>query len=218
MSNYKTLSQLTQEVITELSMYRGTGTQKYAEDRIADKIIRTFIDIYDQRYWNHLTDWYKFTLAGENGVVGEDVSKYIKNFNDIECITTENNPKYSLKRLHDTTNPFLIKGNTPAYYKSTTIDKKIFQIIPFNATGVIYVRAKTRPVEFNPDTIIPFDSNLLVYKVCWDYCCDDGNSSLQVEKYKQLYENRYNSLLTIENNMDINYNDEEAFYPLDDWR
>ena len=56
MSNFKTLKELVQDVITELSMYRGTGTQKYAEDRIADKIVRTFIDVFEQRFWNFNTD------------------------------------------------------------------------------------------------------------------------------------------------------------------
>lgn len=218
MSNYKTLSKLVQEVITELSMYRGTGTQKYAEDRIADKIIRTFIDVFEQRFWSFSTDWYKYTLSGSNGLVGEDVSKDISEFDDIEFICTDDNPKYSLKRLHDSTNPYKIVGNTPLYYKRTNIDKKIFQIVPFDSTGILYVRGRSRPKEYLPNTVIPFDSNLLVYKVCWDYCSDDGNSSLQVEKYKQLYEQRYNHLLKIHNEGIINYNDEKAYFPDNEWR
>lgn len=219
MSNFKTLSKLTQEVITELSMYRGTGTQKYAEDRIADKIIRTFNDIFEQRFWTFCTDWYEFELTGSQGVVGENVSQYIRDYNDIEFIVSDTSPQYTLKKLHDSTNPFKVTGTIPVYYKRcNNIENKVFQVVPFTSTGKIFVRARTRPVEFYPDTVIPFDSNLLIYKVCWDYCCDDGNSQLQVEKYKQLYEQRYNQLLTEHNEGIINYNDEKAFYPCNDWR
>lgn len=219
MSNFKTLSKLMQEVITELSMYRGTGTQKYAEDRIADKIIRTFNDIFEQRFWSFSTDWYKYTLTGSQGLVGETVSNDISDFDDIECISTKDNPKYSLRKLHDTTNPYTIQGSTPLYYKRcNSNDKKIFQIIPFSATGDIYVRGRSRPTEFYPDTIVPFDANLLVYKVCWDYACDDSNSDVQIEKYKQLYEQRYNQLLKIHNEGVINYNDERAYFPTNEWR
>lgn len=219
MSNFKTLSKLVQEVITELSMYRGTGTQKYAEDRIADKIIRTFNDIFEQRFWSFSTDWYKYTLTGSQGVVGEDVSKDISDFDDIECISTEVNPRYTLRRLHDTTNPHTIQGTTPLYFKRcNNIDKKIFQIVPYTATGTVYVRGRKRPNEFYPETVVPFDANLLIYKVCWDYVCDDGNSNSQIDKYKQLYEQRYNELLKIHNDCTINYNDEKAYFPVNVWR
>jgi len=216
MSNFKTLKELVQDVITELSMYRGTGTQKYAEDRIADKIIRTFIDIFEQRFWSYNTDWYKYTLSGSNGLVGENVSLDIKDFNDIEFIKDESGR--TLNKLHDSTNPYKITGTIPTYYKRTNIDKKVFQIVPFNSTGDIFVRGRTRPTQFEPETIIPFDANLLIYKVCWDYVCDDGNSLAQIDKYKQLYEQRYNHLLTQENEGVINYNDDIAYNPLTSWR
>lgn len=216
MSNFKTLKELVQDVITELSMYRGTGTQKYAEDRIADKIVRTFIDIFEQRFWNYNTDWYKYTLSGSNGLVGENVSLDIKDFNDIEFIKDESGR--TLNKLHDSTNPYKITGTIPAYYKRTNIDKKIFQIVPFNSIGEIFVRGRTRPTQFEPETVIPFDANYLIYKVCWDYVCDDGNSKLQVDKYRQLCEQRYNHLLTIHNEGVINYNEDVAYNSLNSWR
>jgi len=216
MSNFKTLKELVQDVITELSMYRGTGTQKYAEDRIADKIIRTFIDVFELRFWSYNTDWYKYKLSGSNGLVGENVSLDIKDFNDIEFIKDESGR--TLNKLHDSTNPYKITGTIPTYYKRTNIDKKVFQIVPFNSTGDIFVRGRTRPTQFEPETIIPFDANLLIYKVCWDYVCDDGNSLAQIDKYKQLYEQRYNHLLTQENEGVINYNDDIAYNPLTSWR
>lgn len=218
MNNFLTLSELTQKVITKLSMYRGTSTQKYAEDRIADTIISNYIDIISLRHWNFCTSWYKYNLSGENGVVVEDVSQDIKDFDDIEFISTEINPRFSLRRLHDSTNPYVIEGTTPLYYMNSKIDKKIFQVVPFNSTGVIYVRAKSVVREFNPETVVPFDSNYLIYKSCWDYCCDDGNSMTQIEKFKQLYSERLQILVAKENEVVLDYNDEIAYNPCDTWR
>ena len=218
MSNFKKLSDLVQEVITELSMYRGTGTQKYAEDRITNKIIRNFDDIIDQRFWSFNTKWYKFNLTGIDGYVAEKVSDYIKDFNDIESISSDINPRYALKRLHDSTNPYKVTLNYTLVYKYSDNPDKIFQIVPFDCTGIIYVRGKSRPISFYPETIVPFDANYLVYKTCYDYCCDDGNSDLQVQKYQQLYTDRLSQLSRIHNDMIINYNDEQAYYPNNEWR
>ena len=116
MNKYLTLSELVQKVIVSLSMYAGTATQKYAEDRIAEMILQTFNTIYDDRFWSELCHWYKYTLTGVDGVCAEDVSKDFSNFNDICCITHENNKNYKLKRLNNSTNPYLITGDTPGYY------------------------------------------------------------------------------------------------------
>ena len=215
MSNFKTLKELVQDVITELSMYRGTGTQKYAEDRIADKIVRTFVDVFEQRFWDFNVEWFKYTLSGSNGLVGENVSKDLIDVNDIDVILYN---KHELLKLHNSTNPFLIEGEIPLYYKRTNIDKKIFQIIPFKAKGDLYVRGRTRPTKFEPETVIPFDANYIVYKVCWDYVADDGNSLPQLDKYKILAEQRYNFLLTQQNENVIDYNNEVAYNSLNSWR
>ena len=65
MSNYKTLAELTQDVIKSLSMYAGTATQVYAEDRIAAMIVRIFNRLFEDRFWDEHTFWYKYTLTGE---------------------------------------------------------------------------------------------------------------------------------------------------------
>ena len=215
MSNFKTLKELVQDVITELSMYRGTGTQKYAEDRIADKIVRTFVDVFEQRFWDFNVEWFKYTLSGSNGLVGENVSKDLTDVNDIDVILYN---KHELLKLHNSTNPFLIEGEIPLYYKRTNVDKKIFQIVPFKAKGDLYVRGRTRPTKFEPETVIPFDANYLIYKVCWDYVADDGNSLPQLDKYKVLAEQRYNFLLTQQNENVIDYNNEVAYNSLNSWR
>lgn len=218
MSNFLTLSELVQKVITNLSMYEGTATQKYAEDRIGMTILQIFNSLFDDRYWDHLCHWYKYNLTGIDGVCSEDVSKDIAKFEDICCIVPEINKNYKLKRLNNSTNPYLIEGNSPGYYIHSKIDKKIFSVVPFNATGVVYVYAKSRPSEYLPDTVVPFDPDVLIYGTCYQYCADDGNSQSQIQKFEKLYNNRLQQLTAMNNYGTFDWNDEEANYALTNWR
>ena len=218
MSNYKTLAQLTQDVIKNLSMYQGTSTQLYAEDRIAAIIIRIFNSLFEDRFWDQHTFWYKYTLTGTNGVVGETVSNDIAKFTDIQCISSADNPQYSLKQLQSTTNPFLIEGNTPNYFIPSQNPNKIFAIVPFSATGDIYVRARHRPATIIATTEIPFDPDILVLGACYEYCADDGNSNTQVQKFQMLYQKRLQELINLENQNVFDWNDEEPYYSSSQWR
>ena len=214
---YKTLTQLVQEVIKSLSMYAGTATQLYAEDRIASMIVRLFNKLFEMQYWSEHTQWFKYELTGINGVCKEDVSKDIANIHDIYSITTTNNPKKSLRKLQQSTNPFEISGDVPQYYTNTQEPNKVFAIVPYNATGNIYVQARVRPQNIDINTVIPFDPDVLVLGVCWEYCADDGNSSSQIQKFQQLYQERLKVLQNNENSGTFDYNDEEAYYKSSMW-
>lgn len=218
MSNYLTLSNLVQQVIQNLSMYPGTATQIYAEDRIANMIIRLFTTLFEERFWTDNTQWYEYNLSGINGVVNENVSENITNFNDIECIRCDYDTKNSLQKMHSNIIPQTVTGCVPKYYINTNIANKIFAVVPFSATGKVYVRARTRPTEFLPDTIIPFDSVALVMGVCYEYCIDDDNNNNATMKFKELFEKRINQLNNLENSGIYDYNDEEGHSSIYSWR
>lgn len=218
MSNYKTLAELTQDVIKSLSMYAGTAAQVYAEDRIAAMIVRIFNRLFEDRFWDEHTFWYKYTLTGENGVVGSNVDDDIAKFSDIQYISTDDNPRYTLKQLQGSTNPYKVEGSTPTYFIPTQIEHKIFAIVPFNSTGDIYVRARHRPNKFITTTVIPFDPDILVYGACYEYCADDGNSNQETQKFLTLYQQRLQQLINLDNQNPINWNDEQAYYDVRSWR
>lgn len=218
MSNYKTLSELVQEVIKNLSMYAGTSTQLYAEDRIAATIIRIFNRLFEDRFWDEHTFWYKYTLTGTSGVVGGTVSNDIAKFSDIQYISSANNPRYTLKQLQGSTNPFLVEGTIPSYFTTTQIPNKVFAVVPYASTGDIYVRARHRPSEIIATTEIPFDPDVLVLGACYEYCADDGNSDAQVQKFLTLYQQRLQELINLDNQHPVNWNDEQAYYDVRTWR
>lgn len=218
MNNYKKLSELVQEVIKNLSMYQGTATQLYAEDRIAAMIIRLFNKIIDSRYWKTNVKWFKYNLIGIDGVCSEKVSDDIGNFYDILAINSEINPQYTLKQLHHSTNPYLVEGTTPNYYIPSNNPDKIFAVVPFNATGVIYVLARQKPKQIDVETVIPFDPDVLILGACYEYCADDGNSTMQVQKFQTMYQERLKQLENLDNAGTYDYNDEEAYYNTRAWR
>lgn len=219
--NYQTLSQLTQRVIQRLSMFRGTSVQVYAEDRIAQMILDNYTRAFDDFEWSNLQTWYKFTLAGINGWAIENVSDFITDFDDIVCVTPDSTYRNQLKCLHGSTVPELISGTYPAYYQESANPNKIFEIIPYTSEGTIYVCSKGR-LNTNgtilPETIIPFDSDYLVYAACADYLADDDSSRVQLEKFVKLRDDRMKQLKAIDNDGIIDYNDSLAYFVTSVWR
>ena len=73
------------------------------------------------------------------------------------------------------------------------------------------------PQNIDINTVIPFDPDVLVLGACWEYCADDGNSSAQIQKFQQLYQERLKVLQNNENSGTFDYNDEEAYYKSSMW-
>lgn len=219
--NYQTLSQITQRVIQRLSMFRGTSVQVYAEDRIAQMVLDNYTLVFDSFEWSNLQTWYKFKLAGINGWAIENVADFITDFDDIVCITPDTAYRNPLKQLHGSTVPNLITGTYPAYYQETHNENKIFEIIPHQATGDVYVCSKGR-LNTNgsilPNTVIPFDSDYLVYATCADYLADDDSSRVQLDKFVKLRDERLKQLKSIDNEGTIDYNDSLGYFVTNVWR
>ena len=215
---YDTLQNLTQKTIKKLSLYSGTDVQIYAEDRIADTIIDAYNELIDERFWSDCMQWNEFTLTGENGIVGETVSNYIKDFNDIECIYSEYNKRHQLRKSHNTTIPQAIEGNVPQLYIKSANPDKVFAVIPFNSTDKLYVRSRVRLTEIYPQDIVPFDSLALVYKACWQYTVDDGSNPNEQQKFKQLFESRMQELRNNESSGVFDWNDDSINFDIYNWR
>ena len=222
LANYQTLEKLIKRIIQRLSMYQGISVQVYAEDRIAQMILDNYNLVVDSFAWSSLSFWKEFTLAGSNGEVLEKVSDYITTFNDIISIVDAGDPTCVLNRLHNTTPPSEVSGTIPAYFRIHPTDKeKVFQVVPYEAVGKVLVNAKGK-LNTNqtivPDTIIPFDSDYLVYAVCCDYLADDDNSQTQLQKFVQMRDGRLAHLKDIDNAGTIDYNDEVSQAVLTKWR
>lgn len=221
-ASFQTLAKLTQKVLQRLSMYKGSSVQVYAEDRVMQMILDQYDLVMDNFAWNNLTFWKKFTLSGSQGQCLEKVSDYVTNFTDIVAIKADTDDEDALRRLHNTTPPEEISGNTPHYYMPSSNADKVFQVIPFTATGDIYVNIKerynTNKAIVSPEDIIPFDATYLIYATCMDYLADDGSSQMQYEKFKNLRDERLRQLKVLDNQGTFDYNDDKAVLSTNEWR
>lgn len=219
--NFQTLTQLTQRVIQRLSMYTGTSVQVYAEDRIAQMILDNYTLAFDDFDWQCLSFWKKYTLSGMEGKVVETVSNDIVSFDDILCITTDSTYKNPLRNLHHSTNPALITGTVPQYYQESDDANKVFEVLPHESVGEVYVCSKGR-MNVNrlvtPEEIIPFDADYLVYATCADYLADDDSSKIQLDKFMKLRDNRMKQLKDIDNAGTFDYNNSIAYSVTSSWR
>lgn len=219
--NYQTLTQLTQRVIQRLSMFRGSSVQVYAEDRIAQMILDNYNLAFDSFDWSNLIKWNKYTLSGINGWVTETVSNDITDFDDIVHICPDTTYRNALKCLHNSTIPEKLLGSIPQYYQESDNPNKIFEVLPYTATGNVYVCSKSRlntNETITPETTIPFDSDYLVYATCADYLADDDSSRTQLDKFTKLRDERMKQLREIDNDGIIDYNDNIAYYTTTNWR
>lgn len=215
---YDTLQNLTQQTIRKLSLYSGVDVQIYAEDRIADMIVDAYNELIEERFWTDCMQWNEFNLSGSLGIVNENVSTYIKDFNDIECIFSEYNKRQQLRKAHNTTIPQIIDGNVPQLYTKSANPNKIFAVIPYNATGKLYVRSRSKVTTFYPQDIVPFDKLALIYKVCWQYTVDDGSNPAEQQKFKQLFDNRMQELRANDTSGVYDWNDDSVNFDIYNWR
>ena len=215
---YDTLQNLTQQTIRKLSLYSGVDVQIYAEDRIADMIVDAYNELIEERFWTDCMQWNEFNLSGSLGIVNENVSTYIKDFNDIECIFSEYNKRQQLRKAHNTTIPQTIDGTVPQLYTKSTNPNKIFAVIPYNATGKIYVRSRSKITTFYPQDIVPFDKLALIYKVCWQYTVDDGSNPAEQQKFLKLFEDRMKELRANDTSGVYDWNDDSVNFDIYNWR
>lgn len=194
---FKTLTELVQDTITELSQVPGSGVQQYAEDSIAYKIQKIFVSACGEAWWPHLMKWSSHTLDGSTGLV-TSATKFpttVQSFSDIRWVYSGTNST-PLPRLTDTLNPYSLGGTLARFIEplhpddeADTDEKFLFKVWPLTATDTLRVRARhvSTDVFDDMETVVPFDCFTLVSGAAMLYCIDDGNNPAQVSKFQAEY-------------------------------
>jgi len=194
-----TLTALITRVTERLSMVSGTGTQIYAEDRIAEMIQHKFDTLFDEAFWPQFCSWQTLTLDGTLGIVTTDLTTLLKRIDDIQVMfrVSTNTPITQL--ASSTINPFTLSGTTPTHYEQlgpsdTNKVSRVFQIWPKTSTGNIIVRIRTKPDDFVSTDDIDFDAQALILGSAYDYLEDDGTNPSATQKFQGMYEARVRQL------------------------
>jgi hypothetical protein len=209
----KTLGQLITLCERELSQVPGLSVQLYTQDTLADKITAAYLFFFDDTkvQWKRFRDFATYTLSGTNGRVMETVSDTFKEFGDIEAIYPADSDD-PLVLASSTRNPALITGSTPDQYGYDSTN--VFRVFPLTATGQVVVVGKVRAnLPFALSDTVPFDYLALQYFTCWQMAIDDASNPGAVDKFKALFDERYNELKKKDQQAPIAFNNRSSRYP-----
>jgi hypothetical protein len=202
-----------------LSQVAGTGTQLYAEDRIANYLQQVFNFVFKETWWEDYMQWFERTLDGSQGVVTTKLDD-IAEWDDIRRVFHEDSD-VPLRVLPSNINPFRIGGSaqagstTPRYYSRHADDDRLVQFWPKNATGKVYIHARVHPGDFTLDSDVKMDSNLLVNGAAYQYAEDDGTNPGAIQKFQNLFESRLRQLRRERNKTAVELDPHSGTIPLD---
>lgn len=198
------LREIMNDVFTNLTMASGTGTQIYAEDRVAYGINAAFITIFEMRYWDRYTTVETMTLDGTTGRVTEDVSTKIRKFIDIENVWLPGQ-RAPLVRLTHRQNPLIA---TRTGFRSNTDPTKVFTVLPLDTTGDIGISYRTRPAtRFTVDQDVPMDEYLLIEFACHQILTQNGSNDEAAKMHLGNFSSRLKILQDLETQHDIALDD-----------
>ncbi len=199
--DFSTLGEITERTIVDLSMASGTGTQRYAEDRIAQLITDAYYLLSREVWWKRQLRWYTRTLDASTGVVTSALSDILSS-QDIRMILWEDDPK-PLPFLPDEWNPYAISGTRARYvewYESTVGNARHFRIWPLTADGDVRVRARvlTPRSSIGASTTLNFDEYALRAYAAWMYAEGDSASPGQAASFQAMLERKMRQLKVAE--------------------
>lgn len=198
-----TLEEILTRVQNDLYQAAGPSVQLYSESLLVQKISDAFVTLANdpEVRWKQFRIFNRYTLDGTTGRTTVPLNAIFKAFGDIYAIFPDktNQP---LTYIGTKDNPYMLTGSYPLKYIRDSID--IVRVIPNTAVGDIIVVGKSvvqPPFELS-DTI-PFDYIALGNYVCWQYSIDDGSNPGMAEKFRVLFESRYQAIKKEENTENI---------------
>lgn len=196
---FATVEDITQNVLVELGLVNGTGTQIYTEPQITLGIRTAFNTLFTMRYWPHLTKTTSHTLDGAAGVITDASLAGVQSFEDIEWVRFEPyTQREQLGRLngreYETTWREMI-DRIP--YGDEHWNTKFFKVYPETFALPIKVRARRHPGALLTG-IIPFDEIALRHLAASSILASDGTNPGNQQRQQGLFESRFETLIVAE--------------------
>lgn len=204
--DFDTVGDIVQRVLQDLSMAPGSGTQRYAEDRIAQQIVDGYFMLSRSRWWDRQCRWYTRTLDGVTGIVTSPFTDIIS-FQDVQKVLRGDDIR-PLSVLPSEWNPFAVSGTSPRYveaYEETDGNGRLFRVWPLAATGTIRVRGRKLLARSTivPDTTLNFDEYALRCWAAWHYSEADSASPGQAGMFQSALSLKMKQLVVAENEMPL---------------
>lgn len=196
MARKTTVAQAIVQCARNMSMVQGDHVQPYADDQIVGYLEGAHQFIVDECEWPDLTVRLVRTLDGTTGKIAVTISDPI-DWKRVQRVYHESSPR-PVPYMSVYTNPLIV--TYPFGYRALTAAedtgaaKYLIQVFPLTLTGQVQIEAIIDYDMSNPDTVIPIDWWLHVYHASWQLAADDGTNQIQIEKYKDLFNQRMDQL------------------------
>lgn len=194
---YKKAKALLIDVQKDIGLVAGTAVQTYSEPLIYASIQTMFDMMFRKRFWDHLTDWYQFTIDGTTGLLVDDIDTICTDFNDISQIWIEDFARPVVKPA--AVEHMQVTGSDALYYTplkfnsspTSTFIKKVIKFWPITSVNLVNMKIRTKPDDFVPDDIVPFPSDIIAMGAAWNVLESDGINPPAAAKAQQLYDILY---------------------------
>lgn len=208
-----TFEELISRTITRLSMVPGAGVQTYAESQIGEMIYHKFETARISAWWDDLMVYQELSTDADGVPTNTIVREYtdpndpkdeilIHSYTDIQH-AWETGQKHPLP-----TTPRRVNPSATVYGKR--VEPHAEKVVKFRNGGdgeKFMIRYRQWYPMFLAQDTVPFDEQLLILGACWDYLEDDGTNPAQTEKFKMLYTERMELLISAEGNEAIKLGD-----------
>lgn len=217
---YKKTKDILIDVERDVGLVAGTAVQTYSEPLIYASIQTIFNMVYRKRFWDHLTDWYQFTIDGVIGLLTEDIDEVCKEFTDIAEVWIED---FARKVVKPSSVEYLqVNGSDALYYTPLKFDadpaapftKKVIKFWPISSTNTVNIRIRTEPGSFFPEDIVPFPADIISMGAAWNVLDSDGINPPAAQKAQQLFDILYRDYIASFAEDDIGHGGGRTHVPL----
>lgn len=196
---YKTVTEITQNVITKIGLVAGTSVQTYTEPQIKDAIQDASDLLFRKRFWEHLSDWHTYSLDGVNGYLTTPLTDIVNSHEDAKDFFMTNSRQKIVKPVNS--EHLIATGSaalyyTPIKYGDVNFSTRVFKFWPITATGTVTFYARTRPADYNNDSIVPFPRDMITYAAAWLILETDGLNPGNAQKMQNLFQISYNDYMS----------------------
>lgn len=209
-----TKERIMRNCLRHLSMVYGQSVNTYAEEKLYNMIDDAIEYCFKERFWDRHIKKLKVEL--QNGYpVKKDLNQVIKEFEDIQCVLTDEAVPYELARGNSSIIPIDSNGTVPVYYTRSDDESKIVRILPAISNTSVWLIFRTlckpsvyqkflneetiipeadKPFEFRPDDEIPFDSLAIQYYTCYNYMMIKDDNPSATNNFYNMFNKRISQL------------------------
>lgn len=192
------VAQAIKRVALNISLVTGENMQPYSDDQLGQYLADAHDMITTKATWPEMVTTLTRTLDGTTGkpTVAFAPSDGITDYKQIKFVYVDS-VRRALPLSSGYQNPLLQVPLVSYSVLSIAEDpnKQFFiKINPMTTVGRMSIVANLKADLTDPETVIPIDDLLHVYLATWMYAVDDATNPGQVEKYLNLYNDRWKDI------------------------